>query len=138
MYSTPCLCYEPHPPDSGSQKVKEEKLVIFTPTVPKSKIFTEINGDSHVLFLLTQTCAPDPGDIHATRDRRERIKGRQTVLCSAHVLKQPNQPLSPPTPHRLQSNISQGHQRATGWFGRCILDLIFILDHDFEVPRASK
>ena len=91
---------------------------VSPPQVDETEItgdHTEINGDSRVLFLLTRTCAPDPGDIHTARDRRERIKWRQTVPCSAHVLKQPNQPLSPPTPHRLQSNISQDHQRATGW-----------------------
>ena len=50
---------------------------VIPPQVDEMKItgdHMEINGDSRVLFLLTQTCDPDPGDIHTARNRRERIK----------------------------------------------------------------
>ena len=117
-------------------------ISVSPPQVDETEITgdrVEINEDSRVLFLLRQTFAPDPGDIHAARDRRERIKWRQTVPCSAHVLKQPSHAAAQPT-HPTPPAVKHisGPSESYRMVRRSILDLICILDYDFEVPRASK
>ena len=95
-----------------SRRSAVESRSVSQPQVDETEITgdrVEITGDSRVLFLLAQTCCGGPVDVHTARDRLERIKWRQTVPCRAHVLKRPNQPLSPPTSHRLQSPLRVVH-----------------------------
>ena len=85
---------------------------VSQPQVDETEIMgdrVEITGDHRVLFLLAQTCCGGPLDVHTARDRLERIKWRQTVPCSAQVLKQSSNSHSAHPPHTA---CSQTYLRA--------------------------
>ena len=123
-----------------SRRSAVESRSVSQPQVDETEIMgdrVEITGDSRVLFLLAQTCCDGPVDVHTARDRLERIKWRQTVPCRAHVLKRPKSATQPThlTPPAVK-HIS-GPSESYWMVRRSILDPIFILDHDFEVPGTS-